>query len=243
MVTPAASAPGRRLVAPHDAVGPDSEPPQSAAEKTGGCGAVESATGVSPLRERPDTHPKPRGMAGNSPSDRAPAADSPESRTTWRREWDSNPRYPFEVHALSKRAPSTARPSLRVDLWRRGRDSNPRPRSSGPAVQGRARSRGGASAAPGRPSIHPGRIRVGHRMSETSSNWGCAAWPAIAARLRVLRQKAPLGFEPGGRGFESLPACQITPQLRGVVRSPSTGPTCQLHRSCFSSNWFRSRGS
>ncbi len=31
---------------PHDAVGPDSEPPQSAAEKTGGFGAVERATGV-----------------------------------------------------------------------------------------------------------------------------------------------------------------------------------------------------
>ncbi len=31
----------------------------------------------------------------------------------WRRERDSNPRYPFEVHTLSRRAPSTARPSLR----------------------------------------------------------------------------------------------------------------------------------
>ena len=32
----------------------------------------------------------------------------------WRRERDSNPRYPFGVHTLSRRAPSTARPSLRV---------------------------------------------------------------------------------------------------------------------------------
>ncbi len=31
---------------------------------------------------------------------------------TWRRERDSNPRYPFEVHTLSRRAPSTARPPL-----------------------------------------------------------------------------------------------------------------------------------
>ncbi len=29
-----------------------------------------------------------------------------------RREWDSNPRYPFEVYTLSRRAPSTTRPPL-----------------------------------------------------------------------------------------------------------------------------------
>ena len=32
---------------------------------------------------------------------------------TWRMEWDSNPRYAFDVYALSRRAPSTARPSIR----------------------------------------------------------------------------------------------------------------------------------
>ena len=31
-----------------------------------------------------------------------------------RREWDSNPRYPFGVHTLSKRAPSATRTSLLV---------------------------------------------------------------------------------------------------------------------------------
>ena len=32
----------------------------------------------------------------------------------WRRERDSNPRYAFDVYTLSRRAPSTARPSLRT---------------------------------------------------------------------------------------------------------------------------------
>jgi hypothetical protein len=36
----------------------------------------------------------------------------------WRTRWDSNPRYPFEVYTLSRRAPSTARPP--VHLRRRG---------------------------------------------------------------------------------------------------------------------------
>src|ERR1051325_2165709 len=35
-------------------------------------------------------------------------------RDNWRRERDSNPRYPFEVHTLSRRAPSTTRPSLPI---------------------------------------------------------------------------------------------------------------------------------
>ena len=34
-------------------------------------------------------------------------------RRSWRREWDSNPRYAVNVYTLSKRAPSAARPSLR----------------------------------------------------------------------------------------------------------------------------------
>ncbi len=31
---------------------------------------------------------------------------------TWRMRWDSNPRYAFDVYALSRRAPSTARPPI-----------------------------------------------------------------------------------------------------------------------------------
>jgi hypothetical protein len=30
--------------------------------------------------------------------------------------WDSNPRYAFDVYALSRRAPSTARPPIRTEL-------------------------------------------------------------------------------------------------------------------------------
>ena len=41
----------------------------------------------------PRHSPKTRGMAGNSPPDRAPGTDSPESRTTWRSEWNSNFQY------------------------------------------------------------------------------------------------------------------------------------------------------
>jgi hypothetical protein len=33
----------------------------------------------------------------------------------WRRETDSNPRYPFEVYTLSRRAPSTTRTPLQKD--------------------------------------------------------------------------------------------------------------------------------
>ena len=35
-------------------------------------------------------------------------------KENWRRERDLNPRYPFGVHTLSRRAPSTTRPSLRL---------------------------------------------------------------------------------------------------------------------------------
>src|SRR5262245_54045526 len=76
---------------------------------------------------------KAREFVGGS---RLAAAQSPQSQTSWRREWDSNPRYPFGVHALSRRVPSAARPSLRWlvrspvvrdrEEWRRGGDSNPR---------------------------------------------------------------------------------------------------------------------
>ena len=44
---------------------------------------------------------------------RIPTLRKPELQTHWRREWDSNPRYPCEVYTLSKRAPSATRPSLR----------------------------------------------------------------------------------------------------------------------------------
>ncbi len=52
---------------------------------------------------------QPRGFGRPT---RVPASPSPTTQTRWRREWDSNPRY-LAVHALSKRAPSTTRPSLR----------------------------------------------------------------------------------------------------------------------------------
>src|SRR5690606_8798357 len=37
----------------------------------------------------------------------------------WRKGWDSNPRYGFAVYALSRRAPSTARPPFRWSPRRR----------------------------------------------------------------------------------------------------------------------------
>ena len=41
---------------------------------------------------------------------------------TWRRGWDSNPRYPLGAHTLSRRAPSTTRTPLRIEApplaWR-----------------------------------------------------------------------------------------------------------------------------
>ncbi len=36
------------------------------------------------------------------------------SFVVWRREWDLNPRYPYEVHTISNRAPSTPRTSLHL---------------------------------------------------------------------------------------------------------------------------------
>ena len=48
--------------------------------------------------------PKPRGIAGISPAPRSSLERPVEAQTTWRREWDSNPRY-LLVHTLSKRAP------------------------------------------------------------------------------------------------------------------------------------------
>ena len=54
----------------------------------------------------------------------------------WRREWDSNPRYPFEVHALSRRVPSAARPSLREA--RESNEAIARERDSGRAADYKA---------------------------------------------------------------------------------------------------------
>ena len=42
-----------------------------------------------------------------------PAEDPPKADEGWRRERDSNPRSPFGTYAISSRAPSTTRPSLR----------------------------------------------------------------------------------------------------------------------------------
>ena len=36
--------------------------------------------------------------------------------SNWRSGWDSNPRYAFDVYSLSRRAPSTTRPPLRISL-------------------------------------------------------------------------------------------------------------------------------
>src|SRR5262245_30499868 len=63
------------------------------------------------LRSRPD--PVRR---GSTVTDRA-RCRARASSNGWRRGWDSNPRYPFGVHTLSKRAPSAARTPL---LARRG---------------------------------------------------------------------------------------------------------------------------
>src|SRR5262245_64839710 len=86
--------------------------------------AVSGSDSARPLSQDPA---KTRGFLGGS---RGAAAKSLQPQTRWRREWDSNPRYPFGVHALSRRVPSAARPSLRTrvrrETWRRGGDSNPR---------------------------------------------------------------------------------------------------------------------
>ena len=54
---------------------------------------------------------------GGSPSNRSfpYACGSIRPKTSWRRERDSNPRTPCEGYAISSRAPSTTRPSLRGD--------------------------------------------------------------------------------------------------------------------------------
>ena len=54
------------------------EPQQSALENMGGFGAVGRATRVSPVGLAKALASKPRGMAGNLPTARAPAEDSPE---------------------------------------------------------------------------------------------------------------------------------------------------------------------
>ena len=42
----------------------------------------------------------------------------PALHESWRRGRDSNPRYPFGVHTISSRAPSTARPPLPIGILR-----------------------------------------------------------------------------------------------------------------------------
>lgn len=44
----------------------------------------------------------------------------------WRRRGDLNPRTPWRVYSLSRGASSATWVLLRVRIWRRGRDSNPR---------------------------------------------------------------------------------------------------------------------
>src|SRR5688572_7330374 len=71
------------------------------------------------LRSRPDpvrrgsTAPdRARCRARASPRRGEPSHEKSRVRRAWRRGWDSNPRYPFGEHTLSKRAPSATRTPL-----------------------------------------------------------------------------------------------------------------------------------
>ena len=93
-------------------IGSESEPRNFATETDTGCDLFQAANPPSPVRLCPGPHPKPRVYTGFWGAITFPASKSPMTQTQWRRERDSNPRY-LAVHTLSKRAPSTTRPSLR----------------------------------------------------------------------------------------------------------------------------------
>jgi Predicted Permease Membrane Region len=71
-------------------------------------------TGSLRFRLRPSSVQNPAGSREFCGRTMLQGEDSLRQKSGWRREWDSNPRYPFEVHALSRRVPSAARPSLRA---------------------------------------------------------------------------------------------------------------------------------
>ena len=85
--------------------------------------------GHRPLEAARRARMEPGGAAGLAPCIQenafagAARQGSPEAQSNelgdfveWRRGWDSNPRYAFDVYSLSRGAPSTTRPPLRCGL-------------------------------------------------------------------------------------------------------------------------------
>lgn len=76
---------------------------------------------ISPLRNRRGPDRTKRAKArGLHPSNRHNPQRMPRTQTRWRSGRDSNPRYAFDVYSLSRRAPSTTRPPLRMS-WKGAR--------------------------------------------------------------------------------------------------------------------------
>ncbi len=129
------------------------------------------------------------------------------------------PTVPFRVHALSRRVPSTARPSLLGGLWRRGRDSNPRPRSSGPPGKPRLRATSTRSASWGGPAHRRGESRANPNRPTCQQRKTRAA-AAGSPRPRSLRFGDAIARPPKPRGIAGIsPAPRGSPERRAEART------------------------
>ena len=164
-----------------------------------------------------------------------------------RREWDSNPRYPFGVHTISSRARSTTPAPLRIILPPCG----PRRSPSRPAAvlrwassARRSRTSSGSCSPPssafgprGTPGIHAGTYRF--RSSVALRCWGAGhderrerrGWdsnPRCLFRAHTISSRAPsTGLGHLSRSRSCNPRqCASQPEM---LRRTSDGTLCRFH--------------
>ncbi len=115
-----------------------------------------------------------------------------DAHGNWRMGWDSNPRYAFDVYALSRRAPSTARPPIRRarTIVRARPPRNPRPRPF--SLSRRTAPRPGSAAATWR--CPPARSR------DEAAAWPAPPAPARCPGRRSAWQSSHPAAPPPGRG-------------------------------------------
>jgi four helix bundle protein len=79
---------------------------------------------TSKLRRAPKPNPSDLESGSVNPKSGLsnPKSAFPNPKSVWRKEWDSNPRYPFEVHSISSAASSTTPAPFRICF--RVRDSS-----------------------------------------------------------------------------------------------------------------------
>lgn len=123
--------------------------------------------------------------------------------------WDSNPRYAFDVYALSRRAPSTARPPI---LWESFLDKHPTS-ETGPYLYA-LRPLPLSSPSPG------AFLRVGNAMLDwSSSGSGIVAGPC---QMKLHVRESPKGARAGLKRYAQSDGPRLLPSSGTAKRKETT---------------------